>query len=1152
MHAWQKYDSVKKKKTTAIISNNSSSSSLGMNRSSSSIAATTALLPKPAIVIRASSTPITTTTSSSAKKTATEVNALAGRMSSILSTDTLEVLQKKSRSNSDYSSSSKDDSRVRSRGINKKRGSSSGDRPRSRSNNNKSITRDSINHNNRTTAKKSVSQSTTRSHPRKSCSPVRVRKCKTTSETRGDIVDIDVDAGVALINTALDVDIDLEEDDPVVESQEEDHSPKHAAATGPKVRQTRSNNNTGRRSRRGHGGTRRQAGSSIRAEQMARMASGDHAQFREEDIVPVSSDDDDDDDDDYSGQYDNDDNTMEEHPEEGETINNGEAAFAPAKLVLGAVGSAAATANNAASLAWTTGAATAAGVARTAGATTLQVATKTVGTTASVARTAGATTLTVASNTVGATATVALSAGTTTLNAMGRGATAATTSLGYSSGSHNNDGGHARKSEERRMESEVSHDGIKKGCNKNSSGLVHTLAVVCLCLLTTVPTALASVPPKLGSAVNVESIHEYRQRMNLQPLQYKPRLVSIDMCRDLSDVDCEKHDVLLQEHAQKHQAIQKKHYEQRQRQRKLALLKDEASTSSGVGATSHLRSTPSQSDNFADFQHQLGAFTKAYGSGTHNEPTREEEMTELEDLLKQFNTTRDEHYRRRRQLQGSDRDTKIYNPSVGIFVVPLFLVKFTDHESRPVPDKYEYQILWNLRIRKWIDENSYGRYEAWFDVQDWEVTDNTEKHYAFGTAGRVSKFQNAFYPALDAMDERLGGDWSLYDADGDGVLDNVIMLHSGYAAEEAGNDCTNNRGSNDRIWSHAFSQAGQWASSNGSYTVRGYMVASSLDLLCDANPAKMGVMTHEYLHTMYLIDLYDTNFNGKGLGNYDIMAYPYGADNTGNTPVHLSVWAKEEIEWQQCTEITAAGEYTLPPAATTDACFKITLIDYTAWPEYFLLENRQQANFDINFFEPGLMMYHIDDAAEDQDRAGYPGLADNWPATGDHYRVAAVQADGAFDLEQGTNIGDKKDQWQPGQKIGPNTDGSTFPNTDSYQQGWVEATGITIEVLEHDGLDVKIKVDFGARSAFSTPMKEREEGSQQHVSAYANSNGASSLAEDQFIAGDTHHRISGKIPQLPWYEEWRAEQAASSGKQCLLPSNYLFVVLAGVLSFLFV
>lgn len=648
------------------------------------------------------------------------------------------------------------------------------------------------------------------------------------------------------------------------------------------------------------------------------------------------------------------------------------------------------------------------------------------------------------------------------------------------------------------------------------------LVLTTLCLCTMLPTTTA-VPPKFGTNLTetpfkFESMTSYRQRLGLPAYQYRPRLISPEMCRNLTEAECEKHDLLLQEHGRNHQAIQKKLYQQRRRR---------------LDEEQHLeqQQQQQQKENKADFQHQLGAFTKAYES-PDNQPTREEELAELEVLLTQFNTTKEQHYRRqrerrdRRNLQGSDRANEAHNPSVGIFVVPILLVRFTDHLARELPDKYEYQILWNLRIRKWIDENSYGKYEAFFDVQDWITTDNTEKHYAAGTSGRVATFQDAYFPALNAMDAALGGDWSLYDVDGDGILDNLICLHSGYGAEEAGNDCSNDRSFEDRIWSHAFSAAGTWTSSNGQYTTKGYMIASSLDLVCDFNPALMGVMTHEYLHTFFLIDLYDTNFNGKGVGNYDIMAYPYGMDNTGYTPVHLSAWAKKEIEWQTCTEITADGEFTLTPAATSESCYYITLLDFTPWAEYILLENRQQSNFDINFFTPGLVMYHIDDAADDQSYTGYPGIDDYWPDGGDHYRVAVLGADGNYDLETGENNGDEGDIWQPGMKLTPNTDGATFPNTDSYQQGYIESTGITVEVLESQGLDVSFKVSFATRS-FNTPMKERDTVNGATYYAPGRAWTESLLAREQFDAGDSPHQISGKIPQLPWYEEWQAEQASA-------------------------
>jgi hypothetical protein len=298
------------------------------------------------------------------------------------------------------------------------------------------------------------------------------------------------------------------------------------------------------------------------------------------------------------------------------------------------------------------------------------------------------------------------------------------------------------------------------------------------------------------------------------------------------------------------------------------------------------------------------------------------------------------------------------------------------------------------------------------------------------------------------------------------------------------------------------------------------MITTGLDLHCDSNPAKMGVMTHEYLHTFFLIDLYDTNFKGKGLGNFDIMAYPYGMENDGYLPVPLSSWAREVIEWQTCTPITSPGEYTIAPLGTSGTCYRITLMEFNpALPEYILLENRQQVNFDINFWEPGLVMYHVDEVADDQKFTGYPGVDEMWPESGFHYRVAVIQADRKYDLEKGVNLGDTGDMWQPGMSLTPNTDGQTWPNTDSYQDGYIESTGITIEVLEPEGNSVRIKVDFGQRSGgtggkiFATPVRERDPHENPLLAE---------LAQNQFIApDDPNHAISGMIPQLGWFDEFQ-------------------------------
>ena len=104
--------------------------------------------------------------------------------------------------------------------------------------------------------------------------------------------------------------------------------------------------------------------------------------------------------------------------------------------------------------------------------------------------------------------------------------------------------------------------------------------------------------------------------------------------------------------------------------------------------------------------------------------------------------------------------------------------------------------------------------------------------------------------------------------------------------------------------------------------------------------------------------------------------------------------------------------------------------------------------------------------------------------------------------------------WDAGMSLGPNTDGNTFPNTDMYQGGLITASGITIDIQELSGSNFKVKVTMGKRSAdkddllSSTPSKH---------------DALQSAAEEQFRTPDADEfRMSGKLPQLPWFDEFVA------------------------------
>ncbi len=111
---------------------------------------------------------------------------------------------------------------------------------------------------------------------------------------------------------------------------------------------------------------------------------------------------------------------------------------------------------------------------------------------------------------------------------------------------------------------------------------------------------------------------------------------------------------------------------------------------------------------------------------------------------------------------------------------------------------------------------------------------------------------------------------SRWDYNGDGVVDRLLVLHSGEAQESGA--------SSNSIWSH-FSEL-QESIHIGEWTVDHYTI-SSLN-------SGLGTVVHEMLHQMGAFDLYDVHSelpsnNWNGLGDWDIMASGNWNDN-GRTP----------------------------------------------------------------------------------------------------------------------------------------------------------------------------------------------------------------------------------------------------------------------------
>lgn len=153
------------------------------------------------------------------------------------------------------------------------------------------------------------------------------------------------------------------------------------------------------------------------------------------------------------------------------------------------------------------------------------------------------------------------------------------------------------------------------------------------------------------------------------------------------------------------------------------------------------------------------------------------------------------------------------------------------------------------------------------------------------------------------------------------------------------------------------------------------------------------------MHTLGLPDLNDNgqNYVGKGLGIFDIMSNPNGRSGSQTYPGFLSPWSKMQVKWLEPIPIEYDGLYTIEASEETNQIYIIQ----KGYPEgeYLLIENRQPIQWDGLLWKGGLLIWHIDEAADFQRNRGYPGQS-GWPGNGNHYRVALEQADRHYDLEK--------------------------------------------------------------------------------------------------------------------------------------------------------
>ncbi|MBI2890707.1 MAG: M6 family metalloprotease domain-containing protein [Nitrospirae bacterium] len=233
--------------------------------------------------------------------------------------------------------------------------------------------------------------------------------------------------------------------------------------------------------------------------------------------------------------------------------------------------------------------------------------------------------------------------------------------------------------------------------------------------------------------------------------------------------------------------------------------------------------------------------------------------------------------------------------------------------------------------------------------------------YACGESGLCTGEPNLVTLARDAVQEFDSTvDFSGFDADSDGFVDALFVLHPGLGAEESG--------SPSDLWS-AMTSLPNPVSVDG-VKVRDFLVVPEKSCVGPAsNPCSkigavnIGVITHEFGHILQLPDLYDVDGGSDGIGIFDVMATgAYGADNASpHLPTHLSAWMKVILGWATPRYLgTGDCNGQLLPVEQNADVIRINANgpDDT---QYFLLENRQKIGFDARLPNEGLIIYHVDE-----------------------------------------------------------------------------------------------------------------------------------------------------------------------------------------------
>ena len=256
-------------------------------------------------------------------------------------------------------------------------------------------------------------------------------------------------------------------------------------------------------------------------------------------------------------------------------------------------------------------------------------------------------------------------------------------------------------------------------------------------------------------------------------------------------------------------------------------------------------------------------------------------------------------------------------------------------------------------VKQYFSDMSEGEFQPQFDVKG---VVKVSKNYAYygqdqSENNRDIKYKEMIKEACELAKSQLGVNFSEYDANNDGNVDLVYVIHAGYGQNTGGEENT--------LWAKT---SFNYITTIDGKEISAHGINSELNFNKGNYITGIGVICHEFSHTMGIPDLYPYNskayVNNQEPESWDLMdAGEYG--NNGYTPVPYCAWELDIMGWN-------AGIETLdkePKQITMEPYFSGNRKAYKIEAdngEYLLLQNLQRTGWGKGYMSHGLLIYRID------------------------------------------------------------------------------------------------------------------------------------------------------------------------------------------------